>query len=129
MKLEFAWHPSPTGPQAICTSDKLDSNGVSSLACLLMDDGGLDRSTSLAWLREGIARVDTVLSGGTKGRTDWDREAWGAAVTPFETNVYSLHGERCAEVMPTPEFRRALYEWMKFIEAESGSSSVRLDLA
>lgn len=129
MKLEFSWGASPAGPMAMCTSDVSDSNGVSPLSCLLMDDGGLDRSTSLAWLREGITRVDAVLAGDSKARTDWDREDWGAALMQSETSVYSLHDEQCAEKIPTPKFRRALAEWVNFVEAGSGRSSVIVDLS
>ena len=129
MKLEFSWGASPAGPMAICTSDVSDSNGVSPLSCLLMDDGGLDRSTSLAWLREGINRVDAVLAGDTKAHTNWDREAWGAALMESETNVYSLHDEQCAEKLPTSKFRRALAEWVNFVEAGSDRSSVIVDLS
>jgi hypothetical protein len=94
-----------------------------------MDDGGLDRATSLAWLREGIVRVDAALAGDSKARTDWDREDWGAALTEPETNVYSLHDEQCAETVPTLTFRRALVEWVAFVEAGSGQNSVVVDLS
>jgi hypothetical protein len=93
-----------------------------------MDDGGLDRSMSLAWLQKGIFRVDAILSGIKEGRSDWLREAWGAAVTVAETNVYSLHDERCAEAMPTSNFRQALVEWKRFLETESGSNTVVIEL-
>jgi hypothetical protein len=93
-----------------------------------MDDGGLDTSTSLEWLREGVARVDGALSGIKKSRMDWDREAWGAAVTEVETKVYSLHDEQCTKTISTLTFRRALIEWMKFVEAGSNLNSVVVDL-
>lgn len=128
MKLEFSWTASPAGPLAVCTSDMPDSNGVSPLSCLLMDDGGLDRSTSLAWLREGIARVDFALAGGTKAHIDWDREDWGASLMESETKVYSLRDEDCAERIPTSQFRRALAEWVAFIEAGGSLSSASVDL-
>jgi hypothetical protein len=129
MKLEFTWSASPAGPMAVCASDVSDSNGVSPLSCLLMDDGGLDRNSSLAWLREGVARVDAVLAGGANGRTDWDREDWGASLTQFEVNVYSLRDEQCAESISTTRFRHALVEWASFVEAGNGSNAVVVDLS
>jgi hypothetical protein len=94
MKLEFTWVTGPAGPQATCTVQDASSTDICPLACLLMDDGGLDTSTSLEWLREGVARVDAALSGRKKSRTvDWDREAWGSAVTEvemFRVRVYTL---------------------------------------
>ena len=129
MKLKFTWTPGPAGPMAVCTADVLDSNGVSPLSCLLMDDGGIDRAASLVWLREGISRVDIALAGGVKGRGDWDREDWGAAVTQLETNVHSLHDERCSERIATPKFRRALAEWTNFVEAGSNWNAVVVDLS
>ena len=129
MKLEFTWVTGPAGPQATCTVQDASSTDICPLACLLMDDGGLDTSTSLEWLREGVARVDAALfSGRKKSRTDWDREAWGSAVTEVETKVYSLNDEQCTETIPTLTFRRALLEWMKFVEAGSNLNSVVVDL-
>ena len=128
MKLEFTWDAAPAGPQATCSAKEPGSNEVCPLACLLMDNGGLDVRTTLTWLREGLARVDAALSGTGKARTNWDREALGAVITEAETNVYSLHDERCAELIPTLEFRRVLVEWLKFIEAGSGSNAVVVDL-
>jgi hypothetical protein len=129
MKLKFTWVTGPAGPQATCTVQDASLNGVYPLACLLMDDGGVDTSTSLAWIREGLASVDAVLSRDNKSRTDWDRESWGAAVTEVETKVYSLHDDQCAEMIPTLMFRRALNEWMKFVEVESTLNSVVVDLS
>ena len=94
----------------------------------MSNSGGLDTSTSLEWLREGVARVDAALSGRKKSRTDWDREAWGSAVTEVETKVYSRNDEQCTETIPTLTFRRALIEWMKFVEAGSNLNSVVVDL-
>lgn len=39
MKLKFDWCHTPAGSLAFCTSDVLDSSGISPLCCLLMDDG------------------------------------------------------------------------------------------
>jgi hypothetical protein len=93
-----------------------------------MDDGGVDRNTSLAWLREGIARADVVLSGASEGRLHWDRDAWGATGNASETTVYSLYDEQCATVVSTTVFRRALDEWRKFIETGSDARGVVIDL-
>lgn len=129
MKLKFTWVTDLAGPQATCTVQDVRSNGTYPLACLLMDDGGVGASNSLAWLREGVARADAVISGVNKSRTDWDRDAWGAAITGVETTVYSLHDEQCTEAMPTLKFRQALVEWMKFVEAGSNLNSVVVNLA
>lgn len=126
MKLKFVWVSSPEGMQATCIRERASLNEVCPLSSLLTDDGGLDLNTSLAWLREGILRVNAALSG--KGDVDWDRDAWGAAVTEVETRVYSLHDDQCAETFPTLKFRQALVEWTKFIEAGSATNIVTVDL-
>lgn len=128
MNLEFTWAANPSGPQATCVAREVGKNKVCPLACLLMDDGGLDSRTSIDWLREGVTRVDAVLSGSSIGQMDWDRDAWGALITEAQTNVYSLHDEQCAEAIPTRNFLRALVEWMKFVEAGHSSSTVVVDI-
>lgn len=128
MKLKFSWDSSPAGAIAICTSDASASNGMSPLNCLLMDDGGLDNSASISWLREGLKRVDAVLSD-DRTWTGWDREDWGAALMKSETKVYSLHDSQCTENLPTAKCRRALAEWTAFVEAGSDKRAVIVDLA
>ena len=128
MKLTFYWSENPAGKQPICSSDEVDSSGVSPLCCILMDDGGVDLKTSVSWLREGVSRVNTVLSGVAKERADWDRESWGSSITSLETTIYSLLDEHCTQTVSTTDFRRALVEWLRFVEAGNGNHQTAVEL-
>ena len=128
MKLEFSWMPSAAGTQASCSIVGLDANTISPIACLLMDDGGLEARTSLAWLQEGIARIDALQSVGPSGPVNWDRESWGAEITPHNTKVYSLYDDSCFDYIATTSFRTALVEWLKFVGAGPTSNVILVDL-
>lgn len=116
------------GPQANCNISGFGANDISPLACLLMDDGGLDARTSLAWLQEGIARINAFQSGENAGKTDWDRDSWGAEIFGENTRVCSLNDDQCFECIATASFKTALMEWSKFLDAGPTSNSVSVDL-
>ena len=62
--------PGAAGQQANCNVEGLAVNDISPLACLLMDDGGLDERASLVWLQEGIAQIDAFQSSEKLGKID-----------------------------------------------------------
>jgi hypothetical protein len=95
---------------------------------MLEDDGGLGLDHASSWIREGIARVDAVLSG-SRSSNCWDRETWGAEFSPLVSTVYSLLDENCRESLPTPVFRLVLERWLEFLESDVTSSEVVLNLA
>lgn len=127
MKLELAWTEGLAG-QRPCARP-VESDAVSPVACLLMDDGGLDAKTALAWLREGLVRVDSAIAEASSEPAHWDREDWGAVITDVETRVCSLHDATCAEALQTARFREVLAAWIRLLEAGSGSGPVVVDLA
>jgi hypothetical protein len=128
MKLTFSWSENPTGKQPICSSDVVDSSGLSPLCSILMDDGGVDLKTSVAWLKEGVACTDAVISGAAKDRADWDRESWGSSVTSVDTTIYSMPDEHCTQTVSTADFRQALIEWLHFVEASNGAHQATVEL-
>ena len=128
MKIKFGWRDTPIGVIAVCDSDVLDSNGLSPISCLLMDDGGLDVPASLAWIREGISRIDNALAGSSELRLTWDREDWGAEFTNFYTTIYSHYDEQVSEKVLTSDFRRVLVDWLKFIEEDNKSREFEIEL-
>ncbi len=129
MKLEFGWMPGALRQRANCNVVGLGANDISPLACLLMDDGGLDARTSLAWLQEGIARIDALQSGEEARKIDWGRESWGAGISGQVTRIYSLCDDQCFEYVATASFKEALVEWSKFLDSGPTSNSVLVDLA
>jgi hypothetical protein len=113
MELVFSWE-SIFG--RLCPSARSASmpEALDPLSCLLMDDGGLDFETTLVWLDEGIARTDSVISEGEQ-KSSWDREDWGAELTPEAATVYSLHDETVREVVAILQFRTVLSAWREFV--------------
>lgn len=116
MKLTFTWDKAGSIP--LCESDSKISQGVSPLACLLMDDGGIDVAHSRQWLNVGLERADEAIAG-LATKSEWSREVWGAKLSKQTTEVYSLLDEQWAETMPTIAFRKALFSWLNFIERPS----------
>jgi hypothetical protein len=130
MKLQFTWHSSPAGAQATCTAH--DESGplvTSPIACLLMDDGGLDAKHCLEWLQEGLHRIDAVSSGSNPGPITWGGDAWETTVTAQEAQVYSIDDEHCCDVIPTSILRQALLAWTQFIAEKNLDAVVTIDLA
>lgn len=128
MKLKFYWCHAPAGPLAFCTSDVLDSSGISPLCCLLMDDGGIDWKTASNWLEEGISRVDRALSAEARQSLFWARECWGAELGKTETKIYSLLEDSVWEKVNTLEFRNVLAQWLNFIATQNKLQSMELVL-
>ncbi|WP_343637630.1 hypothetical protein [Roseateles sp.] len=128
MKLGFSWMPGAAGQQANCNVEGLAVNDISPLACLLMDDGGLDERASLVWLQEGIAQIDAFQSSEKLGKIDWNRESWGAEIFGENTRIYSLYDEQCFEYVATTALKTALVEWLKFLRSGPASNWVSVDL-
>ena len=128
MKLTFFWEITPPDAVAFCSSDSLVSNGVSPLASILMDDGGIDLETSSQWIKEGIARASAIIAG-SQASSNWSREAWGAELQSQKTIVYSLYDETCKETISTEDFLNTLSKWLDFVSAGPISSVVELNLS
>ena len=76
MRLRFLWSEISDVFSPGCSSDVVKVDGVSPLACLLMDDGGQEFLDTISWLKEGVKRIGLVKDS-TVGLADWSRDAWG----------------------------------------------------
>ncbi|BBL24554.1 MULTISPECIES: DUF5376 family protein [Comamonas] len=116
MKLTFTWEKIAGGITPFCESSDQNEDGISLLACLLMDDGGRRYIETLSWIHDGLLRVDSVMRG-CLSNSDWDREAWGAKIDGNEVKIYSLHNEYYCELIAVSTFRMALEAWENFIQS------------
>lgn len=116
MNLTLSWEFAAGRVTPCCRSVVVNKDGVSLLACLLMDDGGQGYLHTVPWIDEGIAKVDAVANEDVS-EADWDRDDWGVKLKSAEAVVYSLHDESYAEVIDLPSFRRALVAWREFVQS------------
>src|SRR5215831_19121827 len=89
--------------RCLCESDQVNRFGVSPLACLLMDDGGLPRDAIVSWIDKGIGVVQSIRDG-TLAIGNWDREDWGAELKSSGVTIYSLNDENCSETISLESF-------------------------
>lgn len=116
MNITFSWENMAGTLSPCCASEVVNSDGISLLACLLMDDGGLPYLETVPWICEGISKIDAVLRGEISSYS-WDREAWGVSISAGEAKIYSLHDEDYFEVTSAQEIRKALDSWRAFIQS------------
>lgn len=100
------------------------AGAIEPFPCLLMDDGGLDLTSTLDWVDKGLADVDSVLSKRTPA-VDWGREHWGARISAESVVIYSMHDESVDEILPTSAFKKALSAWRGFIAARPCAGSIQ----
>jgi hypothetical protein len=119
MRLSYFYEVIGGRIRGLCESEGANCplHGVSPLACLLTDDGGLGKDISMSWIEDGIAMVDDVVQA-KRSETDWDREAWGAEIRADGVKIVSLHDDSCAITIPLASFRRALTSWRDFLAAD-----------
>lgn len=123
MNIIFSWKNSADTLTPCCTSDVVNSDGISLLSCLLMDDGGIPFLQTIPWINEGISNINSILRGEVNSYS-WDREAWGAFITVNKVKVYSLLDENYFEVISIQEIKNALESWVKFIQSEPNSDNM-----
>jgi hypothetical protein len=116
MILTFSWRLETGEFAPYCGTQLIDMEQQGPLACLLMEEVASGDDTSLAWLREGIARVEAVASGALPS-AEWGCSAWGASIERDIVSVASLHVDSCTESVSPASFRRALVEWLAFIQS------------
>jgi hypothetical protein len=124
MKLTFSWEQAAGRIIPSCSSIVVNKDGVSLLACVLMDDGGQSHVSAIAWIDEGIARIDAVIDG-ENSEEAWDREDWGVKLKPDQVVIYSLHDEDYMEIVDTPVFRGALVAWRAFLQSTPNTNLKR----
>ncbi len=117
MKLTFSWFRTPTGSNiATCASEREASHGVSPLAHILDDDGGLGVDHSLRWIEEGKKLALDALSG-APGSLRWAREYFFVEMDGDRTIAVSESDPSCRETLSTKEFLSALAAWQQFLAA------------
>ena len=117
MKVTFSWESTAGTISPHCASEIVNSDGINLLSCLLMDDGGIPYLQSIPWIREGIAKINLVLSGEALS-SSWGRESWGALMTIDGARIYSLHDEDYFENVTLQQFKNALISWENFIASK-----------
>ena len=117
MKVTFSWDSAAGKISPCCASKVVNNDGVSIVCCLLMDDGGVPYPQSIPWVREGIAKIDSVLNGEVVS-SSWDREAWGAQIANDGVKIVSLHDEDYFERISLQQFKRVLVAWEDFIASK-----------
>ena len=117
MKLYLFWERSTNGLSPSCTSNMVNSDGVSPLTCLLTDDGGQKFFDTLPWLNEGLNRIKSIKEA-KLNFVDWSRNAWGAELTRANAKIYSLHDEEYFEILDLDSFEIALLTWRNFIQSQ-----------
>ena len=115
MKLCFSWQKSMDCLYPSCTSNVVNEDGVSPLACLLTDDGGQRFLDTVSWLNEGIERIRSVKNSGIIF-ADWSRDAWGAELSKGQAKIYSLYDEGYFEKLNLDSFETVLLAWKNFIQ-------------
>lgn len=125
MKLHFSWEKSVDGLSPSCSSNVVNKDGVSPLACLLTDDGGQRFLDTVSWLDEGVERIRSIKYSGID-LADWSRDAWGAELSKGQAKIYSLYEDDCFETLNLDAFEVALLAWSNFIQLtpELGMSQI-----
>jgi hypothetical protein len=117
MKLVFSWNETLGRISAECTSNVVNGEGFSPLACLLADGGGQAAIKTVPWLREGIERINSVKDNRVAS-LDWSRDYWGVEIDGNWAKIYSMLDETCYEVVSRTAFEIALSAWLEFVSTE-----------
>jgi hypothetical protein len=121
MKIQFFWKPQFGKIIPFCDLVGVNEDSVSSLVCLLLDDGGQNYLDTIPWLEEGLNRLEAMKK--NKVMTYWSREAWGAELTEKEVKIYSLHDESYFQICSLDSFRKVLSSWIIFIKSNHDVNS------
>jgi len=116
MKISFSWKKDVDSIYPVCSSITENNDGKSILSSLLMDDSGLAYNDTIAWVEEGIKRINSVLTSECASFY-WDRERWGAEFTIENAQIYSLLDDSYFQIITTQQLKNALREWKLFLES------------
>lgn len=125
MKLSFRWVTVLDQMTPICESDSINSNGVSPLACLLMDDGGMGYVHAMPWLDDGL-KMARLVQDGVSDRARWDRECWGAELAGNMVKISSLYEDDCFEIVGLNSFNEVLKAWREFVASPKNEAQQTL---
>lgn len=125
MKLIFSWQKSFGLLSPTCSSNIINSDGISPLACLLVDSAGLPLSDAVAWLHEGAKRVELIKTSQIE-LINWSCSAWGTELTRERAKIYSLYDESYFELLNTNSFEVVILAWIAFVKLkpELGANQV-----
>ncbi|SDX78474.1 hypothetical protein SAMN05444064_1485 [Pseudomonas syringae] len=124
MRLHFSWEESVGALSPACSSNVVNRDGVSPLACLLTDDGGQLFLDTVPWLTEGLDRIRAVKEAKVDF-VDWSRDAWGAELTKENAKIYSLYDENYFELITIDSFEMALATWLDFIKQKPAAGVIQ----
>lgn len=99
-----------------CQSSDINKDGVSILACILMDDGGQHYLQTIPWLNECLEKIAMIKNTEIEF-SDWSRETWGAELSRNEVKIYSLHDENYYQLLSLDQFEKALLTWRDFLQS------------
>ncbi len=117
MKIRYFWTGEGENKEPSCQSDVLSDDGIDLLACLFVDHGGQKYESSIAWLDEGLSRVNQIRRGAIEC-SYWSRDSWGVELRNGMARIYSLYDEDCSAAIALDDFERALLGWKRFIQAD-----------
>ena len=98
------------------------SHGVSPLAHVLDDDGGLGVDHSIRWIEEGKKLALDALNG-APGSLRWAREYFFVEMDGDRTIAVSETDPSCRETLSTKAFLSALGAWQLFLAAGPASGA------
>lgn len=128
MKLTFSWCRTPTGSDiATCGSERAASHGVSPLAHVLDDDGGMGVAHSLLWIEEGKKLALDALNGAPDSLR-WSREYFFVEMDGDRTIAVSESDPSCRETLSTKAFLSALEAWQQFLAAGPASGARTIEI-
>lgn len=125
MKITFSWKNISGTAAPFCEAGDLNSDGVSNLCCLLMDDGGIPIVDTISWLSEGIHNADLVISGKLKS-ANWDRESWGVEMGDGIGKIHSLIDEDYVEEIDLQQLRNAIEYWLRFVQTKPDTNYIKI---
>ena len=118
-QLTFSWLLDDKGFTPTCVSSQ---PAPCPLACVLIDDGGLNLATTIQWIDVGLQQTVAVTNGDL-ACFEWGREAWAATIEFDGVTVYSLHDETVCAKIELARFHNALSAWKRFLTSKPSENS------
>ena len=117
MLFKFYWTKSST-PSPVSESEPKEKYGYNPLDCLLMDSGGLDKNSTLEWIREALRNIKNIKEEKIESYY-WGRESWAADISKSFVIVYSLNDESVKQEIELESFKIILLKWKEFLLKEN----------
>ena len=116
MDFKFYWSPSET-PSPISESEPKEKYGYNPLDCLLMDDGGLSKNSTLEWIGEALRNIKDIKDIKEEKIENyyWGREDWAADINETSVMIHSIHDESVKQEIQIDSFEIILFKWKEFL--------------